>query len=230
MLFISVFPIISTYLKDRRMQQPIDNANEEIATLKKEALNSDNKLRSFFDSCSVIHFLIDTKMTLIGFNRAAFSFIKKYYGIAIQEGTLVTSFIPADYHIAFLKNYATAVSGTSIRVEMQFNFELEKINWILNYDPAWDADGVILGISFNAVDITEKIANEHKIASQYRTIKEIAYIQSHQFRRPVTNIIGLVNIFKSDGNQISEEGMLMLQRSVKELEAEMMLIEAKTRK
>jgi len=212
------------------MHQAIKSANEEIASLKTAAKNSENKLRSFFESSSVIHLLIDTELTLIDFNRAAARFIKKFYGVDIQPGILVTSFMHTEHRAPFLKNYATSLSGTPVRTERQFGYGDEKIDWFLSYEPAWEADGQILGMSFNAIDITEKLANEHKIVAQYHSLKEIAYIQSHEFRRPVTNIVGLMHLFKAEGNKISEEGMLMLQKAVDELETQMQLIEAQARK
>ena len=212
------------------MYQSIKSANAEIEALKLAAQNSENKLRSFFESSSVVHLLIDTELTLIDFNRAASTFVKKSYGVDIQPGLLVTSFMHHEHLDMFMKHYATALSGVPVRTERQFGYGKVKIDWFLSYEPAWDGDGKILGMSFNAIDITEKRANETKIVSQYHSLKEIAYIQSHQLRRPVTNIMGLMNVFKADGNKISEEGMLMLQKAVAELETQMLLIEEQVRK
>jgi len=207
------------------MQQAINTAQKEITDLKMAVRTSENKLRSFFESSSVIHLLIDTKLCLIDFNRAAVSFVKKYYNIDIHAGIKITSFMHPDHLVNFLHNYQKALNGIPVRVERELQYGEEIISWFINYEPAWDGDKNILGMSFNAVDVTEKIANENKIVSQYHSLKEIAFIQSHNLRRPVTNIMGLMDLFEVNGYRTSKEGLIMLKKAVTELEAEMKKIE-----
>ncbi|MNL21438.1 hypothetical protein D3C87_1427280 [compost metagenome] len=207
------------------MQNEINNALQEITDLKSEAKNSKNKLRSFFESSSVIHLLIDTNLQLIDFNRAAVNFVKKYCKIDIQVGTKVSRFIHKDQLASFMENYVRALDGIPVRMEQEFKYGGERILWFLNYEPAWDCEGNILGMSYNAVDITEKVANENKIVSQYYSLKSIAYIHSHHFRAPVTNIMGLMNIFKINGYKSTKAGLLMMQKAVNELEIQMKRIE-----
>jgi light-regulated signal transduction histidine kinase (bacteriophytochrome) len=80
-------------------------------------------------------------------------------------------------------------------------------------------------MSLNAVDITEKLANENKIVAQYHSLREIAYIHSHQLRKPASSIIGLMNLFKSNGYTTTKEGLRMLEKAVKDLEAQIKKIE-----
>lgn len=201
----------------------------EIVALKSAARNSDNKLRSFFESSSVIHLLIDTDLRLIDFNRAAENFVQKYYGQKIHQDMMVTRFMHKDHQPGFMESYKKALNGIPCRVERIFNYDGEQIIWFLNYEPARDHDQKIIGMSFNAVDITEKVANEGKISSQYHMLKEIAYVQSHNFRKPVSNIIGLMSIFKKDGYKCSREGLKMLEKAIFQLEKEMKIIERCTK-
>lgn len=211
------------------MLQTIENARKEIVLLKTEARNSENKLRSFFESSSVIHLLIDTDLRLMDFNRAAVNFIKKYHEINIDVDTTVTKFIHKDLLETFRQNYSKALSGIPIRTEQILHYSNDTIVWFITYEPAWDCDGNILGISFNAVDITEKVANEHKIVRQYHSLQEIAYIHSHNLRRPISNIMGIMNLFQANGLKSTKNGLLMLQRAIDELEAQILMIEKCTR-
>jgi PAS domain S-box-containing protein len=198
---------------------------KEINLLKTEAKSSRNKLRSFFDSSSAIHLLIDTSLRLIDFNRAAFNFMEKYHKIRIQAGSLVTGFLHRNHIESFKRNYKRAIKGIPIRTQQELSYDGKGITWFITYEPAWDCEGKIIGISFNAVDITEKLANERKIVSQHRCLQEIAYIQSHKFRRPVSNIIGLMKLFTASGSKCTKAVFDMLQRSVNELETEMLVVE-----
>lgn len=207
------------------MQSDINNALQEITDLKTEAKSSKNKLRSFFESSSVIHLLIDTNLRLIDFNRAAANFAKKYCKVNIKVGIKASRLIHKDQLPSFMENYNKALEGIPVRMEQEFKYGEERILWFLNYGPAWDCEGNILGMSYNAVDITEKVANENKIVSQYYSLKSIAYIHSHHFRAPVTSIMGLMNIFRINGYKATKEGLLQMQSAVNELEEQMKRIE-----
>lgn len=205
-----------------------DKNLQKIITLNTEAKSSENKLRSFFDSSSAVHLLIDTDLRLIDFNRAALNFIKRYCNINLMAGLKVTEFLHKEHLTGFIRNYNKVLSGTPMRSERQLKYDEEIITWFITYDPAWDCEGNILGMSLNAIDITEKIAKENKIISQFYALKEIAYIQSHDLRKPVSSIIGLMNIFKADGYIATKEGLQMLENAVDELEVKIKLIESHT--
>jgi PAS domain S-box-containing protein len=213
-------------MKFKEIPSAIKVALQKIKTLKHEAKSSENKLRSFFDSSSVIHLLIGANFKVIGFNRAALNFIGKYHGIHLCAGLDITSCLHNDHLKGFLRNFNIAISGVPVRMEQKLVFGKDTFTWFLNYEPAKDCKGKIMGVSYNAIDITEKVANEHKIVSQYHSLKEIAYIQSHRLRRPVTSILGLMNLFRADGYKTDKEGLLMLEKAIEELHDEMLLIES----
>lgn len=200
-------------------------AQKEINLLKTEAKSSKNKLRSFFESSSTIHLLIDTKLRVIDFNRAAVNFIKNNHSLTVASGSLVTAFLHKDLHETFKSNYKKALKGIAVRAQQDLVYQNQTITWFINYEPAWDCEGKILGISFNAIDITEKLANERKIISQHHSLQAIAHIQSHQLRRPVCNIVGLMELFTANGGKLNKAGFCMLQRAIDELESEMVSIE-----
>lgn len=208
------------------MQNFFNKELQEITELKAEAKSAQNKLRSFFESSGVIHLLVGTDCRLIDFNRAAETFAKKYCKVNIKVGTKVSKLLHKDQLSSFMKNYNKALEGVPVRMEQEFKYGEERILWFLNYEPALDGEGNILGISYNALDITEKVANENKIVAQYYSLKAIAYIHSHHFRAPVTNIMGLMNIFKSNDYRTTKEELLMMQRAINELEVQMNSIEA----
>jgi hypothetical protein len=49
--------------------------------------------------------------------------------------------------------------------------------------------------------------------------------RSHDFRRPVTNIIGLMSVFRADGYTTTQEGLYMLEKAVQDLEAQISALE-----
>lgn len=56
----------------------------------------------------------------------------------------------------------------------------------------------MIGISCFSRDITKQQQHLNTIESQYNQLKKIAWIQSHEVRRPVANILGLVDLFNTE--------------------------------
>jgi PAS domain S-box-containing protein len=232
---IPLYIIESTHQPDKPsttdfMKQQIENAQKEIVQLKTEARENEDKLRSFFDSSSVIHLFIDTNKRVIDFNRAAADFIRKHYGLELNQGTEVSSFMHENHAAGFDKGYEIALGGVSVRTEKMLTYHGEEIYWFLTFEPAWDKEGKIMGVSYNAVDISDKIADENKILAQYNSLKNIAAIQSHQFRKPVMNIVGLMNIFKANNYDSNREDLMMMQKAIIELEGLLVEVEEQSKR
>jgi len=50
-----------------------------------------------------------------------------------------------------------------------------------------------------------------------QSLEQQTVYHSHDFRRPVTNIIGLMSVFKADGYTTTQEGLYMLEKAVLDL-------------
>jgi len=76
------------------------------------------------------------------------------------------------------------------------------------------------------LDLTYKLLNEKmgQIALQNTSLLEIAFIQSHEFRGPVTTIMGLMNIIKEDGYQDPKQYLLMLEQAVAKLDEKIHIV------
>lgn len=76
-----------------------------------------------------------------------------------------------------------------------------------------------------AVDITDHKAAEQKITAHNHKIKELTFLQSHEVRRPLANMLGLMELIKQDINNISDEKIKntlhYIQKSAIELDIEL---------
>jgi light-regulated signal transduction histidine kinase (bacteriophytochrome) len=100
----------------------------------------------------------------------------------------------------------------------------KKIWWNYNYAPALDAEGEIIGVSYNAINISDLKLKEQQSMAKDESLKAIAFIQSHEIRRPVSSIIGLMNLFKAQDYQSTREELMMLECAVLELDDKIRLI------
>jgi signal transduction histidine kinase len=110
-----------------------------------------------------------------------------------------------------------ALSGIPLKYERKVDYAAETIWWYVTFEPACNPQGEIIGASYNTIDITERKHNEKQIMTQNESLFNIAYIQSHEFRRPVASILGLMNLFKLNGYRATREALIIMEKTAKEL-------------
>ena len=77
-------------------------------------------------------------------------------------------------------------------------------------------------------DITDQILVQEKIKTQNKVLREIAFIQSHEVRRPLANILAVIEILKNSGSINDLEIFDHLVESANELDMEIRSIVNKT--
>jgi PAS domain S-box-containing protein len=183
-----------------------------------KARNSEIKLQSFFESSSACHLLLNTELEVLAFNKATSRFVEKNYKTKLMAGMKVTDYMHDAHLPAFVGNCQAALSGETVRIERQFIYDEEIIWWSVTYEPAYNPDGEIVGVSYNATDITRMMESEQRIGTQTEALNTIAYIQAHEMRKPVASILGLINLFKLQDYTASREELLMLERAAEEMD------------
>lgn len=84
--------------------------------------------------------------------------------------------------------------------------------------------GRIISLIGTNRDITEAIEVQEKLKSQNKVLRDIAFIQSHEVRRPLANILGMIEILESSGNLKGLEIFDHLVESAKELDKQIRII------
>ncbi|SDF47611.1 PAS domain S-box-containing protein [Mucilaginibacter pineti] len=182
------------------------------------ARESEIKLRSFFESESSCHLLIGRELEALAFNKALADFVQTIFGVRIATGMKVTDYINGGYVKEFIKNYKLAFLGQPVKLKRKLEYPGRAIWWYFSFDPARNQDGEIIGVSYNATDVTQLVQQEEKVLAQNRSLEEIAWIQSHELRRPVASIMGVMNVIKEGAYQAEREDLEMLEKAVLELD------------
>lgn len=183
-----------------------------------QAKDTENKLRSFFESGNSCHILIGKELEVITFNKNMAEFIERIYAVKLYASIKVSEVLSGPALERFMGECETAFNGTPLRYEREVAYPNETIWWATTFDPGYSAEGEIIGISFNAYDITERILHEKQIIDQNNSLRKIADIQSHGLRRPVASILGFMEIFKSNGYVASYDELLLMETATKELD------------
>jgi nitrogen-specific signal transduction histidine kinase len=82
-------------------------------------------------------------------------------------------------------------------------------------------NGDLLGVGCFARDITVRKENENMIKQQVTTLKEIAWMQSHEVRKPLANIMGLADLLKKQTQETTPDNQLFvyMEESCNELDS-----------
>jgi hypothetical protein len=152
-------------------------------------------------------------------------FLDKYAGFYKNKTSRPSSAAlhPDDHELA----YQTSLKCLANPYE-SFQVTLRKLNGKGGYIiTQWDfktsllADGTIEGIVGVGYDITDFESRQDHIKFLTSTLRDVAYKQSHLLRRPLANIIGLIDILDASETDDSAKLIIkMLKQSCTELNQE----------
>ena len=190
----------------------VENQRAEIA-------NSESKISAFFNSSSSCYLLLGKDFEILHFNKSVFDFIKKANSKSIKSGKSFLNFISSSYKETFINDFKLAQSGKNINREILINYnDQTSIWWNILLEPVKNDKGDIFSVSVNANNINEKKQHLAEITAQNESLLNIAYIQSHEYRRPVASILGLINVIKQDEYEFNKESLTMMENAVNELD------------
>lgn len=189
-----------------------------------DAKNALNKLRSFFDASHSSYLFIGKKMEIIAYNNAYQTAITALFGKKVIAGSSILDYLSGRDKKDFKKNFKLTLTGKSIKIDKEIKGIVNSSWWHITYDPARDEDGNIIGVSFNASDISGRVEQAEILDSQTLTLKEIAWMQSHELRKPVASILGLMEVIKEDGYVATKEILLKMEEATLELDDKIKMI------
>ena len=176
----------------------------ELMTANTKLALSELRMTAFFKSSSDSNFLLDMNYKVVAFNRAAEKFIAAMYGERLKEGDSMLDYTSPESRGDFRKNFQGALKGEIVKSELSIRTaEGDQYYWKLSYYPARNRDGKIIGVAFNAHDISGLRKANLKLKRKNRRLEEIARLQSHDLRRPVASLLGLFSLF--DPQHLSPE-------------------------
>jgi PAS domain S-box-containing protein len=193
-----------------------------------QAKNSEIKLRSFFESAGTCHLLIGKELEVIAFNKNMAYFIDELFHVKVFAGQSITDILQGGMLETFISEYHKALKGNSVIYERKVTLKGDTMWWSITLEPGYNVEGEIIGISYNATDITEKKIHEQQILDQNECLMQIAHIQSHELRKPVASILGFVELFKANNYTSDPEELMMLGKAATELDEKIRAIVALT--
>ncbi len=201
------------------------NAEKEIELQNKKIQEQEQNLLGLINNTTDIIWSVSKDFTLISANEPFINIVKQFTQYRIQEGDSLLLKEYGEKKLAMWKDcYQRALGGEILFLEDVEDYPaVGKIYVETNLCPIRDEKGNITSIGCLARDVTArknaeaklKLQNEAYLAlsEEYKTtneelqeknsvlkiqndaLNEVAWIQSHEMRRPVANILGLIALF-----------------------------------
>lgn len=166
-------------------------------------IESEEKYRSLVESSDALIAIIDLEGHFLFVNdkRAEFFNMPKHTIL----GKSVYDFYSPEDTTDFKDNVNTVcTTRQSLRYEAQVKLKHREAWLSVTMHPVFDAEGEVKNILVNSNDITSAKEKEEVLRAQNNELKQIAFLQSHIVRSPLTNIQGIIALME-DGELNPEQ-------------------------
>ena len=162
--------------------------------------NSEKKLKALLDSTNSANILLDTKGFIISFNKAAESFARLLYRKQLELGMAMKQLVDKRQKKLLNSFFIRALRGEHLLTDIELFFDDSTTGlWFeVEYSPAYDSEGNLFGVSFNASNVDEKRRAYDKIKAQKQELEKIAFMQSHSLRKSIVNILDILYLINEE--------------------------------
>lgn len=198
----------------------LEKNRQELSEQKQINNDANIRLRSFFESSTNFQVLMGKNGEIIDYNKTAYNFVRTVHQAKLKRGDEFVNYVHPSFENTFIENYSRALKGEKSFEEGSTEYiELGIIWWEAFFEPAYDDDNEIIGISYIIRNVTERKLKEQKILAQNQSLLKIAHIQAHEFRGPLTTIMGLMNLIKEENYVVPVEYFEFLEEAVNKLDS-----------
>jgi PAS domain S-box-containing protein len=169
--------------------------------------NDERSLRAIINNTSDIIWSVDRQSNIISANDAFWTRITSITGKT--DGTINEADFHKDRFIRWQQYFKKAFEGEAYKIVLEDEYDGKEIFEEISFNPIRDINDEIIGISCFSRDITTQYLYLRRIEKQNMRFKEIAWSQSHEVRAPLSNIIGLTELFNLDGTTDPENAEII---------------------
>ncbi|SDQ00966.1 PAS domain S-box-containing protein [Mucilaginibacter sp. OK268] len=163
-----------------------------------DALWTKNNLEALINNTNDKIWSVDTDNRYVYMNNAYIAQIKAMTGVAPQKGeySYKDMGLPQEVIDEWSAYYQRALNGENYTVILE-SLDDEAKNpafYEVRFNPIFASSGEIKGVGCFAHDISARLKTEQELLSQNKRMRNIASLSSHELRRPVASMLGLINI------------------------------------
>jgi len=179
-----------------------------------ELLWTKSNLEALINNTEDLIWSVDRETRYVYMNKAYRSLIARITGIEPKEGDY--SYLHKGYTLEEIEKwdqyYQRALQGERYIIinESTDLLTQEVLSFEISFNPIYKIKGDITGVGCFSRNITDRLATEKAIVDQNERLRHIASVTSHELRRPVASMLGLIsimdreNFFNPDNKDVIE--------------------------
>lgn len=163
-----------------------------------EIVKTKNNLNSLINNTTDLIWSVDNSHKIISANQAFKNFAFQNYKVHISEGvSAISDVMPEAMYNEWTEYYKRGLMGEAFTIEYLYQPTKGQQLWYeIHFNPIESAEHKgYRGLSCFARDITERKNYELRIEEQNKKLMEIAWMQSHEVRAPLSTIMALMDLF-----------------------------------
>jgi len=182
----------------------IANDITEIKKTEQTLCESEDNLRTIFETTEIGYILMNKQLEIISINQPAATFALTEYKKNLLIKTKFLTYFPEERHAELSQQFTDVVAGNKIDYERKFSHTGKNDNWYkIKYSPVVNAQQHVVGIVMSVEDISQqKLATEaiNSERNQLRTLidnlPDTIYIKDAKARKIIANKVD-VEIMKA---------------------------------
>jgi PAS domain S-box-containing protein len=181
---------------------------------------SESKLKGLIDNSDDLIWMIDKEGAVVTANEAFRNKFRQLLEMELSQKLDLRQLPDNGFTRNWDMYFRQAFQGKHLRIEEEVkDGKTEYYEIIVN--PIYNERGEIFGVGCFARDISQRKEKENQIKQQVEALKEVAWVQSHEVRKPLANILGLIGLIRAKQNDEQQLQQLIthMEESGKELDA-----------
>ncbi|MGN6179824.1 MAG: PAS domain S-box protein [Mucilaginibacter sp.] len=166
----------------------------------KELVSIKSNLEALINNTEDLIWSVDREYRYLSMNEPYKSAIVGHIGHnpTLGESVLHTSF-PPELLAKWLDYYNRGVSGERYAVLTESKMPSGETNYFeTGFNPIYNEKGEITGVGCFSRNITERVKTTKALTEQNERLQNIASLSSHELRRPVATMLGLIEILDKE--------------------------------
>lgn len=162
-------------------------------------------LKSILEHADENYFLVDLELNIVSFNENAKKLVKTHFKKELKEKDDFLPYLLSGMEEQFLKDLETVFAGNSITYEKVVNHSRTSVELCYEHKffPLFNSDKKVIGFVYANKNIEDKKLEFKKVEEKNKVLREVAYIQSHLLRSPLSSMLGLLDLI--DKKQLDAE-------------------------
>jgi PAS domain S-box-containing protein len=170
------------------------------------------RFKAIYNNTSDLNFFVDPELKILAVNKTAIEHIQSTSHMTPEAGRSLLDYFPSEMHDAIEYKVNEAMEGTPSQLLQSYKDDRNHTMWLKSrYYPIFNQDGNLLGVNISSKDVSDLVNANIILEKQNKQLRDIARMNAHEIRKPLTNILGLIYLVELEHKpQLSAETNVLI--------------------